>query len=438
MAEPVMKSNPAKPLVMVAGLLVLLGMNARCDEVAAGVAISTQQQNAWVGQQITVNLDLKTTGFRFSNVHFSLPQVSNAFLMQTDTTTIKLSERTAGQTWQILRYPLALYPQQAGGLEIPPITVRFATSAGFGSDEKAFKLQTESLHVEVNLPPGVAENSLVVTTGNFELNHDWYPQTETANTGDAVTLKVTRRAKDISATLLPPLPVYRAEGLAAYPRAPEITDRTSRGDLTGERIDSITWVVEKPGYYRIPGIRFEWWNPDNQTLEQQVVAGRDLDVTSSPADDVMAAAGQRTSQNYGGLLRVAIFAVMVILGGVLWRVLRQGTSNTEADREKFAFDSLQKACRNNQAGRAYMTIHAWLDLFQPAVLPTFRPVTLDVLSRAFNDKKLGSELEQLQQAVISQTTHWRGSGLAESLKRIRREYKKQDLNVASDLPPLNP
>ena len=52
------------------------------------MSISVEQdQDIWAGQQVTLDLDLKTTGFSFSNTHFNLPEVSGAFLMQTDTTT---------------------------------------------------------------------------------------------------------------------------------------------------------------------------------------------------------------------------------------------------------------------------------------------------------------------------------------------------------------
>ena len=73
--------------------LMPLELFAQDDEVRATVNISIRQdQEIWVGQQLTVNLDLKTTGYSFSGTHFNLPEMSGAFLMQTDTTTIKMSE----------------------------------------------------------------------------------------------------------------------------------------------------------------------------------------------------------------------------------------------------------------------------------------------------------------------------------------------------------
>jgi len=104
-------------IILLTSLLLPVSVVAADEEVKAAVAISTQQdQDIWAGQQVTLNLDLKTTGFSFSDSHFNLPEVPGAFLMQTDTTTVKMTETIDGKTWQIIRYPLALYPQKAGQL----------------------------------------------------------------------------------------------------------------------------------------------------------------------------------------------------------------------------------------------------------------------------------------------------------------------------------
>ena len=110
--------------------------------------------------------------------------------MQTDTTTIKLTEKVDGRDWQVVRYPLALYPQKAGQLEVPSINVRFSTSAGFGSVEKAFEFQTTPLELNINFPPGAKPGDLIVTTTSFEFEHEWQPATGTSKTGDAVIILV--------------------------------------------------------------------------------------------------------------------------------------------------------------------------------------------------------------------------------------------------------
>jgi len=427
-------------ITLLFGLLLPLSVFAQDDDVKADVTISIQRdKETWAGQQVTVNLDLKTTGFSFSNSHFNLPEVSGAFLMQTDTTTIKFSENIDDETWQVIRYPLALYPQKAGQVEIPSIAVRFNTSAGFGSTEKAFEFQTEPLQLTVKLPPGVKEGELLVTTTSFELDHDWQPQSGTAQTGDAFTLTVSRRASDISAMLLPPIPVFRTEGLAAYPQPPEVNDKTNRGDLTGERIDSIIWVAEKPGSYVIPGIRFQWWDPDNRELKQQIVPGLNLDILPSPTDEISADTIDKPGESGSDYLWFLIVLFAASASAFLWLHFKPSTEQHNVETEKSTFTILQKACKNNQPGQTHSALHAWLKWSSPALSSNSRIVTLSEFDRICDAAQLSAELDHLQEALISSDNNWQGNNLLISLQRIRQKINKQKIkHLKTHLAPLNP
>ena len=433
-------SKFSQTFVFLISLLSPLLVVAENTEVKAGVAISVEQdQDLWAGQQVTLNLDLKTTGFSFSNSHFNLPEISGAFLMQTDSTTIKITEKIDGQVWQIVRYPLALYPQKSGQLEIPPISVRFATSAGFGSPEKAFEFETRVLELTVKLPPGAKAGELVVTTSSFELEHEWQPVSGATKTGDAFTLKVSRLASDISAMLLPPLPVFRTDGLAAYPQMPEVSDKTDRGDLTGVRIDSITWVVEKSGTYEIPGIRFQWWDPLSLELKQQVIPGLSMDIAATASDETPAATAMEPEQKSSQLLYLLILVITVLSVCALWLGLRRGRPDQYPDSEKTTFTRLELACKNSQAGQAYSAIHAWLEFSSLAATDNSHTVTLSDFACSWDDRQLAAELENLQAALVTSTSDWHGDGLLSSLQRIRRKISKQKaVQSKTHLVPLNP
>lgn len=433
-------SNHYFKLVLYLGLVFTHSVIAQDEDVRAAVAASIQQDTEiWAGQQVTLNLDLKTTGFSFSNTLFNLPEISNAFLMQPDTTTIKMSETIEGETWQQLRYPLALFPQKAGLITIPPINVRFSTSAGFGKPVRDFEFKTEPLELSVTLPPGVGQDELVVTTRSFQLGHDWYPESAIAKTGDAFTLTVTRHAADISAMLLPPIPVYRTNGLAAYPQAPEIEDQTDRGDLTGKRVDSITWVVEKAGSYEIPGIRFQWWDPAKGELKQQVIPGKTMDIVGSSTDGNNEVIDEASETESRPLLPWLLFALVGILAGTLWRKSRRDRGGKPVVDERSTFTDLQKACKSNQAGKTHSAIYAWLACCPPVSGAGSQTVTLGKLAQVMDDNQLAGELEELQQTMISAPANWNGDALLISLKRIRHRIKKQKTVQSGNLlAPLNP
>ena len=418
-------------------LLLPFSTLAQDNGVQADVDVSIRQdQEIWAGQQVTVNLDLKTSGYSFSNTHFNLPEVNGAFLLQTDTTTVKLSEKRNGQTWQVLRYPLALYPQKSGQVEIPPIDVRFTTSAGFGSENREFEFQTRPLLISVSLPPGVSDGELLITTGSFELDHTWQPESNTARAGDAFTLTVSRRAKDISAMLLPPLPVFEAGGLAAYPQAPEVSDKTERGELTGERTDSIIWVLEKPGSYEIPGIRFQWWDPASRELKQQIVPGLTLDVLPSTTEASTTIDSGSESGRTSNILLLVLLAVLI--SAFLLRLAGRSAGQSR-ENEKAAFSSVNKACENNRASEAHSAIHAWLAFLPPASVTNSRPPTLGEFARACDDRKLAINLEQLQKALVYSNSDWQGGELLSSLQEARRKVtRRRTMQAKTRLAPMNP
>jgi hypothetical protein len=93
--------------------------------------------------------------------------------------------------------------------------------------------------------------------------------------------------------LLPSLPVFETEGLAAYPAAPRIDDRTNRGSLVGERTDRITWIVERAGEYSLPTVAFRWWDPVREALNTDMVDGVSFSAETAPGQPGSASAESR-------------------------------------------------------------------------------------------------------------------------------------------------
>jgi hypothetical protein len=173
---------------------------------------------------------------------------------------------------------------------VPAFDVRFTARMGFGSEPARFELRTPALAIEVQLPEGGSADALLVTTSSFSLESSW-SRTWPAEgplplqTGDAITLEVRRRAGDLPAMVFEPLPLPSIEGLGVYPASPEVNDRVNRGELTGERIDRMTFVCERAGRYEIPEWRFQWWDPERAVLAEKVIAAQTLEVTTNPAYD---------------------------------------------------------------------------------------------------------------------------------------------------------
>ena len=276
------------------------------------------------------------------------------------------------------------------------------------------------------------QNELVVSTTAFEFEYEWYPESGSAHTGDAITLTVNRRASDISAMLLPPLPAVKLEGLATYPQAPVVNDKTDRGDLTGERTDSIIWLIEEPGNYDIPGIRFQWWDPDSLELKQQIIPGIKLDVPSSITDLGSTDAARNAGRSTSDLLWLLVVVVLASLGIFLWPGNKRRSSAQAVESEKSAFKTLERACKSNQISQAYTALHSWLTWVSS-------DMTLGKFADTCNDSQLNAELKHLQEELISTESNWQGANLLSALRRTRKKItQKKEILLKAQLAPLNP
>ncbi len=407
------------------------------------------EQPVWVGQQVTLNLDLLTTGFSFGDQQFLLPEVSGGFLLQTDTTTIKLTERRGGETWQVLRYPIAFFPQRAGRLEVPAFRVSYAASAGFDQPPQRFSFLTEPVSLEVARPPGVADDGLLVTSVEFDLRATWSPrlmpeadgEPATARLGDAITLEVTQSAADISGMVLPGLPVHRAPGLAAYPRAPRVEDKVARGTLRGARTDSVTWVFEQPGRYDFPEIRYRWFDPASRQVRESLVPGLALNVVAPPGVSGGGSGSQSARSALGsGWGWATLLALLAVGAWLSWRRLapvliafRRHRKRQLETGEPALFKMALRACRQHDAAAAYAALSRWAQQFGAA--DASRGL---IAFAAGYDPAFRQSVEALQRALVGGAA-WDGGQLADMLPQVRRQLGTGSPSApAAALAPLNP
>jgi hypothetical protein len=449
------RKRPVSKLPLRLFLWLVLATGGTAAALAAGPQAEVRffaepQETLWVGEEATLNLELWSDGFSFGGQTFSLPEVKGAFLMQPDATTVKLSERRGGTTWQGLRYPLLLFTQRGGRLEVPPFDISFEVSTGFGQPVSKFEFRTPPLTVEARLPPGVQQGELLVTSSAVDFESSWTPQPAgdeplQLRVGDALSLRVERRAERVPGMVFPPLPVFEVEGLAAYPDKPRVADRVDRGALVGMRSDSIIYICEQEGRYELPAIRFQWWDPQRQALSEQLVEPLTVEVVANPAFGAGPAPGagadEIPARRFGAwkTLGAALLALALLLYpgrrlarrlGAGWRAWRARVEAGEA----WAFGRVRRACRGSDAGEAYRAISTWLGRIGGAG----RMTTLTELARVLGDDGLSEHSRQLQVAMLNQgEASWNGPKLIGALQRARNRLFHSEGSSGS-LRPLNP
>jgi hypothetical protein len=129
-----------------------------------------------------------------------------------------------------------------------------------------------------------AENLIgLLSARQLQVSEKWQPEPGKAKAGEAFIRTIRFAAPEIPAMAFPSFPVPQIDGLGIYRKDPEILDQSERGKLRGQRLDSITYVCQRPGHFVIPAVRLTWWDPDSKRLRTIDFPVRELEVAPNPA-----------------------------------------------------------------------------------------------------------------------------------------------------------
>lgn len=390
------------------------------------------------GARLSFVVELLVQGQFSGPTYFLLPRIDGAIIMQVSERPVLSTRQINDDSYVSARYDFAVYAQMAGRLQVPAITVRFGAKESFDQPINEYRLQTEPFYIEVTAPPGVAADEVVVSTNTLNATETWSPKPVDVKVGDAFTRTITVRAHDVPAMLLPPPNFGNPEGFEIYPKSQQTQDRTERGDLIGERNDTVTYVSTRAGSFEIPELTLRWWDPSKEQWQAQTFPAHLLVVADNPS-----LAGKSVSVSHyfksitditsiGWLVLIIILAIVLLFAG---RPLKRGWQAWRARRaasEMVQWQRLRQACIHGEATVVYRELGRWLAQFNmstPQLTATVREGVSD---------SLRATCIQLQQRLAGIDAQWNAQILIEELVKLRRYLQVSEDSAASALSPLNP
>src|SRR5262245_20399482 len=292
---------------------------------AARLRATLGGNDVWVGQKLTLVVELLAPGYFASSPAFDLPQVPGVLVFPPTDRPVLSTETIEGVSYTVQRHELTVFARRAGEFDIPPFTVRFdfkpsPTDAGAVTQA----VTTEPLRFTAKLPPGAEGLGALVSARSLTAEETWQPQGVKAKTGDALTRTITLSAPDVPGMAFPPFRAVRVQGLGVYAKDPQVLDHSERGELQGQRRETITYVCERPGHFVIPAAHFTWWNLQDQRLETVDFPERVLEVAPNPAAPAVSTVGHRKSEER---FRRSLFVgptLLVLAGGLVVALRRLG------------------------------------------------------------------------------------------------------------------
>jgi len=348
------------------------------EEIIFRTAVTPE--NPWVGQRVQLHVDVLAKDGWAQLKKITDAEIEGAYLLRLETQGTRLNETIDGDSYTGQRYEFMLFAQRGGEFLIPPAAVDVEIrSWGAGGGTRIERMSLPTVEFVAQTPPGAEGIRGLISTTDFTATQSWSTETDGATVGDAIKRTITLRATDVSAMAFTPLRHSEIENVGIYSDQPDVEDKFARGDLTGTRIEAVTYVLEQPGDIVIPAILLSWWDVRNTELKHIELPGLSVHVVGGESEVADAVKEQAT---WSGTRLVLSILLAIGLGALL--ALRFGSRFLERfaawrkARSESEANYFRQVMRSARSGDQYAllrdTMH-WLDRIndgtQPARLDQF-------------------------------------------------------------------
>lgn len=279
-------------VMTVIAVVLATAAGAWAQEAKVRASIETMG-DVYVGQRVTLVVELLAPGYFSGSPSFDLPDPPSLLIVPPRSSPVVSSETIGDTTYTVQRHELAVFAHRGGEQTVPAIAVRFHFKRQpLDKDAAAAAVKTEPLKFVAKVPPGAEKLGGIISAKHLTATESWKPEPGKAKAGDAFTRTITFAAPDVPAMAFPPFPKQTIDGIGVYPKPPVVLDQSDRGNLQGQRRDTIVYVCQRPGRFVIPAVRFSWFDLESREVRTIDFPSRTIDVAPNPAMPVATTDGR--------------------------------------------------------------------------------------------------------------------------------------------------
>ena len=275
----------------------------------------TPDSNVVPGQKLSLTIEIATDNWFSGGTRIQIPEVPGLVILQTGQFAANATERRGNATWVVQRWTLDVYPQQPGDFRVGPIPLQLQVGGSAGN--VAGSTTSPPVSFSVTVPAALEEVDFWVAAPQFSVEQVFDRELEGLVPGDAFERTITFEGTDTMAMMLPAFEVEALPGLASYPAPPVLDNYNNRGEVRARRSQAISYVVEAPGNYLLPGKDFFWWDTERGELQLLSLPATEIHIEGEAAAG--AETGQRRLQPWALALGTG---GAILVGLVAWLLLR--------------------------------------------------------------------------------------------------------------------
>jgi len=405
-----------------------------------------------VGQPIHLVVEVLVPNFFTGSPDFPNFELENAIVVLPEETPQNMNEQVNGQRYAGIRRAYFIYPQQPGDFRLPPaqFTVPY-TSTPPKTTEAHLALPPLTFHADI--PAAARGLSYFLPTTQLTLQQKWSSPLNKLRVGETVERVITITTTKMQSMLIPPLPLEAPTGIRIYPTEPKVLDqKTDRGEfIFGRRTQSAKYFIQREGDHTLPAIELKWWNLNTNRVVTATLPA--VHFTAAPNPDYVAELPPEPEPTitvqpnpisswtkYRFWLRaVGPWSIAILfLVWFAYKYLPLVYQALKTEHEQYShseaayFRNLIRACRRNNAGKAYQWLLQWLG-------HSGSPRTLDQFLKQVNDEALTHQVNSLSAILFASESNetWTGRTMADLLEKHRKVLSIHSRH-RSKLPLLNP
>ena len=412
----------------IAGTAVLLSLlSAASLQAAQDIVLRTSvtPEDAWVGQQVLLQVDVLAKDGWAQLKKITDAEVQGAYMLRLESQGTRLSETIDGESYTGQRYEFMLFTQRDGDFVVPPVPVDVEIRQyDAGGGPKHHRMSLPSVEFSARTPPGAEGIRGLISTTELTATQSWSSDNDNASVGDALKRSITLRARDISAMAFPPLLHPEIESVAIYPLQAAVDDRFARGDLTGTRVETATYVFEQAGDVEIPGIALSWWDIRSEQLQRIDLPGLSLQIAANPllnsAVDAGIASQPRKQEMWTVLFVIGLLAALAFRFGS--RLLQHWAKwrKSRNESEPAYFRKMMLSSKSGDRKAFLRNTMRWLD----RINPTSSPARLDDFVLRYGNTKTQEAASHVLKHLANGQDESTVRELAKGLKVARASWQK--------------
>ncbi len=329
------------------------------------------EQDIVVSQRVQLKIEVSTEKWFTGGTRIGRLEIQDAMVLQHMGLATNFTRRVGVDTWSVQEWTINIFPQQEGSFEIPALPITLSIS---GPDNKPVigTVTTELIRFQAIVPGELKGRTDWVATTQLDVDESFDKPLEDLKPGDALRRTVRFRAENIAAMMLPEMITKNLDGLGVYRKSPRIRDDTNRGNLVGERIETLTYIVERLGTYVLPEQTFYWWNLATGIVETVTLPERTISTINAPLKDKDVSDKNSDTPTFSQVdwrmfLKWITYAALVsLLAWGLFRFigrlrLQRAKAELQPPSEAELRSAFHMACRQDAPEKALAALYRWLD-----------------------------------------------------------------------------